>query len=385
MPKRAKKRNKRKTASAGNHPGVYILILLCGAAIIWLVSTHEEKNGLSDQTYPFEERNLDLEATLRQVALKLGIPSNSPVAKETGERYLVRIPIDRDRMDLTFANMIVKGELENRGARMISGKAVDNQQILDFAWAEKTIELTLYYAKLGTRGADREKHIAIVVDDFGQISGDLLQGFLDLPTEITFAIFSDMPNSVYTMDMAYQQGRETLVHVPMEPLGYPRVNPGANPILIHMSASEVEKTLEHHLEDMHHCIGINNHMGSLATSDMDIMGHVMKCLKKRDLIFLDSRTTNVSVAYQVAQKARLTTHQNDIFLDSPDISGSTLEAKIARINELGSSGKDVIAITHCHSREKLEYLKTFIRRIEAVGFALVPLSQVGKYDVPMIL
>ncbi len=385
MPKRTNKRNKRKTPRRGTNPAVYILILLFGVAIIWLVSTYEGKKDSKEPAYLNSREDFDLEATAGQIALKLGIPADELTPRETRDGYLLSIPVDRRNMDLTFANMIVKGEFENYGARITSGKAESNQQILTFAAAGQNIELRLHYAKTKPSKIGGNKHIAIVVDDFGQIGGDLLRGFLDLPPEITFAIFSGMTNSVHTMDMAYQQGRETLVHVPMEPIGYPRVNPGENPILIQMSASEVEKCLEQHLKDMRHCIGINNHMGSLATSDSDIMGYVVEVLKKKGLIFLDSRTTNVSVAYQVAQKAHLTTYQNDVFLDSPDISQSTLETKIARVKALGGSGKDVIAITHCHSREKLEYLQTFIRRIEASGFVLIPLSRVGKYDVPLIL
>jgi len=132
-------------------------------------------------------------------------------------------------------------------------------------------------------------------------------------------------------------------------------------------------------------MGINNHMGSLATTDPDVMQVVMKTLKEHDKAFLDSRTSNVSVAYQTAQKSHIKAFCNDIFLDSPNINQSTMEAKLNRIIQLSKSQNHVIAITHCHSRDKLEYLQAFISRLKKAGFTLIPLSEVGEYEVPEIL
>lgn len=385
MPKRTRKPSKRKTSKQTANIWLYLLILVICGGIIWFIATHERPETVSIEETTEPKSVSSLQSAIDQVVDKLGVPAGSVTQKPGETTTVVSIPIDRSRMDLTFANLIVKGEFESHGMKLSSGKAERNRQIITFSGKDRDVEVRLYYATVASVKTGPEKYLAIVVDDFGSIGGELLEGFMELPTEVTFAIFSGMKNSIATMEQAHRQGRETLVHVPMEPIGYPRVNPGDNPILVQMSRSEVGKTLARHLDGMDYCIGINNHMGSLATSDPDIMGYVMDVLKDRDILFLDSRTTNVSVAYQTAQKAHLTTYRNDLFLDSPDISNATMKDKIARIQDLGNGGNSVIAITHCHSREKLEYLKTFIKRIKAEGFTLIPLSQIGKYDVPLIL
>jgi polysaccharide deacetylase 2 family uncharacterized protein YibQ len=84
----------------------------------------------------------------------------------------------------------------------------------------------LYYKKPVSVLRKSPKYMAIVVDDFGAIGGELLQGFLNLPVEIDFAILPGLSYSEETMNRAYEQGRETLVHLPMEPLDYPLQNPG---------------------------------------------------------------------------------------------------------------------------------------------------------------
>lgn len=126
-------------------------------------------------------------------------------------------------------------------------------------------------------------------------------------------------------------------------------------------------------------------MGSLATTDEDVMRAVMTTLKKHDKYFLDSRTSNVSVAYSVAQKAHIQSYRNDLFLDSPNISQSTMDSKLSQIIELSATRSNIIVITHCHNMDKYLYLKRFISKLKAAGFTLVPLSKTGQYNVPGLL
>ncbi len=50
-----------------------------------------------------------------------------------------------------------------------------------------------------------------------------------------------------------------------------------------------------------------------------------------------------------------------------------MDAKLNQIIELSNRNQNVIAITHCHNYDKLDYLKRFINRLKAAGFTLIPL------------
>ena len=50
-------------------------------------------------------------------------------------------------------------------------------------------------------------------------------------------------------------------------------------------------------------VGVNNHMGSAATADPRVMRSVAGVLSDRGLFFLDSRTTDATVAERVAEEA----------------------------------------------------------------------------------
>ena len=329
----------------------------------------------------------ELDLAIRLAADKLGVPATAIRRKKTGDVIQYSVPVDRSLMDLTYANMIFKGELERSGAVLHSGTDDSNKQTLIFGQKglPDKYHLVLHYDSSIYKSKANQQTITIVVDDFGAISPELLDGFLALDTQVCFAIFPDEKYSTLTMQKARSQGRETLIHVPMEPIGYPRIDPGKNAILLQHTEAQIKKTLTQFISDMPDCIGINNHMGSLATTDPDVMNSVMKTLKEHNKVFLDSRTTNVSVAYQVAQKSHIKAFRNDIFLDSPNINQSTMEAKLNRIIQLSKSQNHVIAITHCHNRDKLVYLKAFISRLKKAGFTLIPLSEVGEYEVPEIL
>ncbi len=429
MPKvRKKKLRKVKRRRKGGNPGIFILTGFICCILIWLIikepadknselaktetvsknselpvkpkkKTKKEVKAISPSSTQIltkdkkaQETTIDNtkntpESVITTTIEKLGIPKSYFRKRNTENLTIFNVPIDKSEMDLVYANMIFKGELERNGAKFIKGTDSAGKQSLLFSFPDtaKQYEINIFYDNNLYRNKQKKRTITIVVDDFGTIGGDLLTGFLALDKEVCFSIFPEEEYSVQTMKLAKEQGRLTLIHIPMEPIGYPEVNPGKNPILVQYDERQIEKIMTRFIEQLPYCEGANNHMGSLATTDEEVMNSVMAILKKHNKFFLDSRTTNVSVAYSVAQKNHLKSYRNDLFLDSPNISQSTMDAKLNQIIELSNHNQNVIAITHCHNYDKLDYLKRFINRLKAAGFTLIPLTDIDKYNVPEIL
>ena len=59
--------------------------------------------------------------------------------------------------------------------------------------------------------------------------------------------------------------------------------------------------------------GLNNHMGSLATTDRRVMENVFRALPK-GMYFIDSRTIGNSVAAEVAHEMKVRTAARNVFL-----------------------------------------------------------------------
>jgi len=216
--------------------------------------------------------------------------------------------------------------------------------------------------------------VAIVIDDFGIISGKLLQGFLDTDEEVTFSVLPDLSHTSETARQANIHGHEVILHIPMEALDASQ-NPGKVFISSHLDEGEVKILLTGFLNQVPQAIGANNHMGSRVTSELETMSYVMKVLDKQGLFFLDSRTNADSKAYQAAAQEGMDYASRDMFLDVPDVSPATIASKIKQLDRFKGRLEPVIVISHCHNQAKLEALRSFISQLKEKNIRLIPLSE----------
>ena len=109
--------------------------------------------------------------------------------------------------------------------------------------------------------AGQAHRVAIVIDDLGG-DNDLFQNLLDLNVPVTFSILPFTPFARSTAQKAFQKGREIILHLPMEPRGYPQVNPGKGALLHSMNKEELLRQLARDIAAVPHARGVSNHMGS---------------------------------------------------------------------------------------------------------------------------
>ncbi|MBN2829501.1 MAG: divergent polysaccharide deacetylase family protein, partial [Candidatus Cloacimonetes bacterium] len=209
------------------------------------------------------------------------------------------------------------------------------------------------------------KRIAIVIDDFGEADNSLVGEFNELPTEVAFAIIPDLPKSKQVMALAMLKNRDVLIHMPMEPEDYPKNNPGKNAIYTNLSDDEIKARVEHFCQELPNAVGINNHMGSKATSDKRTMDAVCSVLKEHDMFFIDSFTIASSVVGKAASDAGVPSYRRHIFLDVPDSSLENAKLKIAELNKKNPKNNPTVIITHCLNKNKLLQLQEFIRLAQA--------------------
>jgi polysaccharide deacetylase 2 family uncharacterized protein YibQ len=159
----------------------------------------------------------------------------------------------------------------------------------------------------------------------------------------------------------------------MEPLNK-SIDPGPNVLLTESSANKTLERLRWGLERFDGYVGINNHMGSLFTSDTDGMEVVMQELKRRGLLFLDSRTSVKTVGASIALAYNVPFTQRNIFLDNE----ATVPAinKQLRIMELFAIRNGyVVAIAHPRDAT-IQALSQWLAVIAERGFVLVPISTI---------
>ena len=216
---------------------------------------------------------------------------------------------------------------------------------------------------------------AIVIDDLGNELAHA-ERIAAWKAPVAGAVLPGVAHSAASARALARGGKEVLLHLPMEPAGYPKVRPGPGVILRSQTDAEIVRTLEGDLDTVPGAVGVNNHMGSLATADPRVMRVVAGVLSNRGLYFLDSRTTDATVAQRTAEEASVPVVSRRVFLD--DIETDEAVSKqfaelVRRAREEGSA----VAIGHPYD-VTLAVLEREIPKLESKGVQLVRVGDLVK-------
>ena len=227
-------------------------------------------------------------------------------------------------------------------------------------WLENALPVTL----------NNKPKIAIVLDDMGV---DQRRSYIatQLKGPLTLSYLTYARDLVKQTHQARQAGHELLLHVPMEPSS-PDIDPGPNVLLSGVSANETISALNWGLNQFSGFVGINNHMGSRFTSNLEGMRTVMQELKKRKLIFLDSVTSGSTKGQIAANQIGVPFIARNIFLDHID-DVNEIKRQLDAVKRLAKKQGFAVAIGH-PSDATIEVLDLWLTEIENENFQLVPIS-----------
>ncbi|MBN2409778.1 MAG: divergent polysaccharide deacetylase family protein [Candidatus Aminicenantes bacterium] len=164
--------------------------------------------------------------------------------------------------------------------------------------------------------APAERLVAIIIDDMGN-SLETLKEICNLGQPITISVLPQSDYAEETARIAHENGLEVMLHLPGESLNHQEGN-DSTPGLIRsgMSPEEIQALVEESIARVPHIQGVNNHMGSKITQEEAVMRPILETLKRRDLFFVDSRTTADSIAFDLAREMGLRCACRHIFLDA---------------------------------------------------------------------
>ncbi|HII3800933.1 TPA: divergent polysaccharide deacetylase family protein [Pasteurella multocida] len=225
--------------------------------------------------------------------------------------------------------------------------------------------------------------LAIVIDDIGYHQKEDAQIYA-LPKEISVAIIPSAPHARQRNEQAYQQGRDILIHMPMQPLSHQRIEAGG--LHVGMRQEDVQQRVQTAKAIVSHAIGMNNHMGSAATADAELMHKLMQELKVQDLFFLDSRTIGRSVAGKIAKEYGVQSLDRHIFLDDKD-TYADVERQFQRAVHYAQKHGTAIAIGHPRKNTVAVLqagLKHLPDNVQLVGMGRLWRSETGTVPKPLI-
>ena len=211
------------------------------------------------------------------------------------------------------------------------------------------------------------KFLLLVIDDAGNNLREL-EPFLQFPGPITIAVLPGQPHSAESARRVRTAGKELFLHQPMEPIS--RRNHGPGTIRVDMSHEEIREILTASFNEIGPVAGMNNHEGSRATADPEIMKSVLEICLNEGIHFLDSRTTADTAAPYVARELGMDIIQRDIFLDNKQDRESILAALEAGCRQAEQNGSAVL-IGHAWSRQLAAILTEMYPLLISKGFVFV--------------
>ncbi len=212
--------------------------------------------------------------------------------------------------------------------------------------------------------------IALVIDDMG-LDRRRSREIVALPAPLTVSFLSYARELPEQTAAARAAGHELMLHMPMEPFN-PDADPGPGALLNELSGAEVTERLTSAMAGFAGYVGVNNHMGSRFTEYETGMRAVMSVLRARGMLFIDSRTSGKSVAYDLARDFDVPAITRDVFLDHVPTREAVLDS-LRELEEVATKKGFAVAIGHPRDAT-IEVLREWIPQAKARGFVLVPVS-----------
>ncbi len=346
----------RKTDPRQNIVLVIIIVLAVLVGIAVVIQEKEKERPETPPTKPDVHPQVVLyafpELLIRGCLFDLGISKEYVHFAGKTVNISLRRSLTKDQIFKAFKPMRKVGEVHIENASHL--RVVINKEIWDI------------FFKAVVPG--KVARCAIIVDDMG-LDMKPAEELGSIKADITFAILPDNPDSQSVARYLHAKGREILLHLPMQGNGK---DPGPGAIYQDMPPSRIRAIVKRDLETIPSISGVNNHMGSLITTDEAIMRLILSEVKERKLFFVDSLTTNKSVCGTVAHDLGVPIIARDVFLDN-ELRPAYISSQIDQLAKLALKHSNVVAICHPHP-ETIAVLKKEIPRLKSLGVEVVRIS-----------
>jgi uncharacterized protein len=209
--------------------------------------------------------------------------------------------------------------------------------------------------------------VAIIIDALGDLR-EAGQRVRALPGPVACAILPATPHGSALARACRDAGKEVLLHFPLEPQAG-KAHPLA--VTTRSSQDELVERLRGGLAALPVVDGVNIHQGSLLSQRSDYMNWLMAAVRQQGgLYFVDSFTSERSVAYPMAEAWRLPATRRQVFLDN-ERGAVAVRAQFERLLAAARRSGSALAIGHPFP-ETIALLEQELPRMEAAyGVRLV--------------
>jgi hypothetical protein len=221
---------------------------------------------------------------------------------------------------------------------------------------------------------DAGTQLAFIVLDATSDSEPLLRSFLDSPIPFTVALRPGQPRLAKLAKEVRDAKREVFVQLPMEPIGYPKVDPGKDAILLDLSRVEIEERINRCLDAVGQANGIVTRMGGAAVNDRDVIRAVLGEVKRRDLLFVDAHGGGPSVVEEVGEEIGARTLTLGGTLDATNMNSAGIRTRLKQLASTATQRGTLVVSVKANALT-LTVLEAERDHLAEQGIEIVPASR----------
>ena len=220
--------------------------------------------------------------------------------------------------------------------------------------------------------ADQRPRVALLITGLGPSGAATETSINELPGAVTLAFDPYTRRLGEWIELARAAGHEVVLSLPMEPVEYPRFDPGPHTLLTSLSAKENLDRLDWVLSRVTGYVGLTNMMGSRFTASEANLVPIFDELKKRGLMFIDGRPSEQSVAGGLALSMGLPRVVSDQNLDD-EATREVIDRHLAQLETQVKRNGSALGVGFAYP-VTLERIAIWTKTLDQKGLVLAPAS-----------
>lgn len=193
-----------------------------------------------------------------------------------------------------------------------------------------------------------------------------------LPGDVTLGFAPYGENLQAQVNQARVQGHEILLQLPMEPLGYPGINPGPNTLLSEAKPEQNLAALKWLMSRFAGYLGVTNYMGARLLGSEEALAPVMQELKARGLVYFEDASVSLTISPKLGQELRLPLQRASLTIDA-EPTAPAIRAQLERLEQQAARDGAAIA-TGSGLDVTIETVAEWAKTLQEKGMILVPVS-----------
>jgi len=321
---------------------------------------------------------------IRRFPINLPEPAAGPSAadkpeKDSAAQNKVTLPITLpDKIPQTALAGGAGGAPSTQSIRAPLDRLTDDSGglMLPIIGPDGTTPFDAYRSRFTLAEDDDRARIAVVVTGIGLNSRRSEKTYDALPSAISVAVSPYAQQAQNWVDKAFDQGRDVLLMVPMEPNSFPTVDPGPDTLMRDAPQQLNLERLHTVMSKMHGYCGIINDTGSRFTANELAVGPILDDVAKRGLMVVDARSSAYTVLASQAKKRGLPVAVNTRFVDS-SLRPDDIDRQLRDLERTALTVGSAVGLVRAFPIT-LARLEAWLERLDNTEVVLTPISAVAN-------